>query len=376
MHLTGDEVSGLSLSIRVAALAVAGYCAAGQSISLRPAERNSLPEIIDGNSPAIWVDGEYRLFHSTGMPVISRGSNQFSWNTTEEVTFQHEEHRPVWFEAAWQDDDGTVFLWYHNEEGGRCGDNPLQVPRIGAAISYDGGLTVHDLGIVLESGEAPNCEARNGFFAGGHGDFTVIPDRERNYFYFFFTNYGGPVEEQGVVVARMAFESRTQPAGAVFKYYGGEWAEPGIGGHMTPIFPAARAWEREDTDSLWGPAIHWNTHLEKYVLLMNRACCMEGWPQAGIHYSFNDDLSRPEGWRPAKRILSRSDLGFSPGWYPQVLGIEPGETDRVAGQIARLYVHGTSLWEVVFSTEDAEPEPEPEPCPESGICGSLPSPLW
>ena len=66
-----------------------------------------------------------------------------------------------------------------------------------------------DLGTVLEA--RPNTlkpEAQNGYFAGGHGDFSVILDQEQRYFYFLFDNYSGPLEHQGVAVARMAFEDR------------------------------------------------------------------------------------------------------------------------------------------------------------------------
>ena len=83
-----------------------------------------------------------------------------------------QDHYPVWVESAWMDSDGILFAWYHREPQGLCGDRSLlTAPEIGAAISFDGGKTLEDLGIILKSGEYPNCDARNGFFAGGHGDF-------------------------------------------------------------------------------------------------------------------------------------------------------------------------------------------------------------
>ena len=357
------------------AMWAATVCA--QTISLRPAPRVDLPSVIDGNSAAFWAGGRLNLFHSTGVPSISRGPSQFSLGFAEPVEFDSSDHKPVWFEAAWQDEDGTLFLWYHHEPGGVCRGNSLTAPKVGAAISRDGGKTVQDLGIVLESGDAVDCGAQNGFFAGGHGDASVILDREKKYFYFFFTNYGGKVEEQGVSVARMAFEDRYQPAGAVHKYYSEDWREPGIGGHVKPIFPAARAWQHSDADSLWGPSIHWNTHLEQFVVLLNRSCCKPGWPQEGIYVSFNSDLSQPEAWRPVQRILAKSEIAWSPGYYPQVLGLEDGQTDNYAGQVARLYVHGRSVWEIVFEGKAVEPEPEPKPEPDSCLnaeshCGIRP----
>ena len=115
-------------------------------------------------------------------------------------------------------------------------------------------------------------------------------------------------------------------------------------------------------DSFWGPAIHWNTHLESYVVLMNHACCAPGWPQDGIHASFNADLSDPRGWSRPEEILWH--IGFGPGFYPQVMGMGAGETDTVAGQKARLFIQGRSRWEVVFGRTDEMPDGEEEAPPQ------------
>lgn len=102
---------------------------------------------------------------------------------------------------------------------------------------------------MLATGDPLNCSAANGFFAGGHGDFSVILDRDRRYFYFLFDNYSGPPEHQGVAMARMPFENRADPVGFVSKYYVGAWTEPGIGGLVTPIFPVSVSWERSNTET-------------------------------------------------------------------------------------------------------------------------------
>ena len=325
-----------------------------------------MPGQIDGNSPAFWRDGQFHLLSSTGVPTIRLGTDQFSMYEPEEITVDRGDHYPMWIEAAWVDGDGTVYGWYHHEPGGVCKGVALSAPQIGAVVSYDGGNTFYDQGIMLASGDAVDCNAKNGFFAGGHGDFSVVTDRDLKYFYFFFTNYGGEVAGQGVAVARLAMEDRINPVGAVRKYFDGSWAEPGLGGRVTPVFPAAVSWQRSDTNSFWGPSVHWNTHLETYVVLLNHACCKPNWPQEGIHISFNPDVSNPAGWTQPEKILQ--DTGHSPGYYPQVLGTGPGETDTLAGEVARLYVHGWSNWEISFSKvsppdPDLDPDPEPEPPP-------------
>jgi hypothetical protein len=314
-------------------------------VQVRNATPEYLPAPVDSNSPAYWVDGQLHLLTSTGMILLSRGSNQFSLEETEDVDLNRQDHLPVWVEAAWMDPDGTLFLWYHHEPGAVCTTSELTAPMIGAAVSYDGGRSIEDLGIILETSDAPSCDAKNGFFAGGHGDFSVML-HDDGYFYFYFGNYGGDAANQGVAAARMAYADRFQPQGAVHKYFRGEWTEEGVGGEVTPVFPVRTAWQQEDADAFWGPSIHWNRHLNSFVMLLNHACCKSRWNQEGIYISYNRDLSNPDGWSQPQRVLDR--IGFSPGFYPQVLGIGPGETDKLAGRRARLYVHGVSLWELEF----------------------------
>jgi hypothetical protein len=299
-----------------------------------------MPGQVDSNSPAFWMDGQLHLFNSTGDgPVLSRGRNQFQLDGGKMSHIVRLRSWPTWIEAVWVDPTGVILAWYHQEHEYICGAQRPAQPQIGAAISYDRGQTFHDVGVILSSGVAPDCKSKNGYFAGGHGDFSVVLDRNRNYFYFFFGNYGGPEGEQGVSVARMAYSQRFSPVGAVWKYRDNDWREPGVGGRTTPVFRANVGWQSENADSYWGPAIHWNTYLRKFVMLMNRSCCTTGWPQEGIYAAFSEDLAH---WTEPRKILDH------PGWYPQVLGIGPGGTDTVAGRTARLYIYGESYWDLVF----------------------------
>ncbi len=313
--------------------------------------------MVDGNSPGVWVDGELRVYTSTGQPEGMIGPGIANLSVTAPPVVVPADHHPIWIESVWRDEDGTIYGWYHHEPGGLCGGK-LTAPKIGALVSTDGGLSFRDLGIVLESGDPIYCGAENGFFAGGHGDFSVILDRDRNFFYFLFDNYGGAQWTQGVAIARMAFADRAEPQGAVHKYANGDWTEPGIGGTVTPILPASVAWSYSHTDSFWGPAIHWNTAIEKYVVLLNRACCKPGWPQEGVYVMFGTDLSDPATWTRPSKILDSSQIGFAPGYYPQVFGTGEGETDTLAGQQPRLFVKGVSKWEIHFAAFAPPPPPD------------------
>jgi len=320
-------------------------------ISTAPAARYPVA-IVDGNSPSLWVDGALHVYTSTGDPLAMSGADFFHLGQSASPVVTSRDHYPIWIESAWRDDDGTIYAWYHHEPGGVCANNGLTAPKIGALVSMDGGNTFTDLGIVLSTGDPLDCHAENGFFAGGHGDFSVVLDQDRRYFYFLFDNYSGPPEHQGVAVARMPFENRADPVGAVSKYHAGAWTEPGIGGQVTPIFPVAVSWERSDTNALWGPAVHWNTYLQCYAVVLNHTCCKTGWPQEGIYISITPDLSDPGLWSTPTRIMDARNIGFSPGFYPQILGTGAGETDSVAGKFARLYIKGISEWEIEFFRAD------------------------
>lgn len=368
----GRAVIARMLLRAAGAVFAAALCVSAQSWTIARSPRLELPVRPDGNSSTFWAGGAFHVFTSTGEPLmISTAGNQFSgWEDSAPVDVTGVPDSPLWMEAAHRVGN-MLFGWYHHEPGGVCGAVPLTIPRIGAAVSHDSGRTFTGLGTVLESGDPADCTAKNGFFAGGHGDFSVVPDRQREYFYFFFTNYAGPRESQGICLARLALQDRFAPSGKVMKYFEGAWNEPGIGGRCTPVFPARAEWQRADADSFWGPAVHYNTHLRRYVMLLNRSCCSPGWPQEGIYISFSAGPLAAGRWTPPVKLMDGKEIGFRPGYYPQVIGLQYGETDTVSGQKARLYIHGISDWTITFfrapglSPQAAGP-PDPAGSAESG----------
>ena len=182
-----------------------------------------------------------------------------------------------------------------------------------------------------------DCDYSNGFFVGGHGDFHVLPDQEHGYFYFLFSNYAGPLAEQGIGIARSAFADRGQP-GTLTKYAGGSWSEPGLGGRSSPLFPTPTGWRGPDVTAFWGPSVHWNDHLQRYVALLNHTDGTD-WVQEGVYIAVSPDLLR---WSEPQKLLD-SEL-----WYPQVLGGGPVGTDTRAGRTARIYVGGVSTVAIEF----------------------------
>jgi len=304
------------------------------------------PGETDCNSPMHWDGRTLYLFNSAGEPWRSAGPDLL--HLTSNYVRCEFDTKPLggrWIEATWKEPGSFLYGWYHLEPAGLCPGRTLTAPRIGAARSLDNGKTWQDLGIIIDTPTNTfRCDSPNKYFAGGHGDFSVMADPRRDYIYFFFSNYTGPLSEQGVCVARMRFSDLDGPAGKVWKWDGTVWSGPGLGGPATAIFPAKIDWHRFDADAFWGPSIHYNSHLGQYVMLLNHAIDSD-WKQEGVYVSFINSLENPAKWTQPKKILG--DLRKDE-WYPQVAGLNKGETDKVVGQMSRLFVRGESRWEILF----------------------------
>ncbi len=353
------KVAGILLS-----LGVPGFAADVPTATVGPAPRYLLPGVyreqrpqgggVDCNSPAHWDGETLYVFSSENQPWRTSGPNLMDLKRrSERTSYDNEVNGGRWIESTYKDKSGKLYGWYHREPHPVCEGGPekhrLTAPLIGAAVSDDNGKHWKDLGIVLEApADSKNCDSPNHYFVGGNGDFSVILDNDGKHFYFFISTYNKDVAEQGVSVARMKHEDRDEPVGKVYKWHKGEWKEPGLGGHVTPIWPAAVTWHADKVDAFWGASVHYNTHLKQYVILLNRAQDRK-WAQEGIYVTFNPDVANPNGWSKPVRILEPKDLEYSK-WYPQVIGTDAQarETDKLAGKKARLFVAGLSKWEITF----------------------------
>ena len=331
---------------------------------LSPASKIRLTGDVDSNSPAVWdlTEGVLRLFMVTsygGHPSTADGRDLVALGPAEPSLLEPWPGGGVWMEAIVADVDGTWYGYYHNEmpAGSVCPGSDKVIPRIGAARSLDRGRSWQDLGIILEAPfGAFTCSTNNVFFVNGVGDFSVQLDADSRDLYFFFSQYERSMAQQGVAVARLAWADRDEPVGKVMVWRTRTWlpaARAVTAGNSvmwlyttgTPVFPVLDSWHDADTttDAFWGPSVHWNTYLQMYVMVLNRARDTK-YNQEGIYVSYSPRLDDPRIWSIPLKILSGGS------WYPEVIGLDYGlGTDKVAGEWARFFMAGTSQYLIHFT---------------------------
>jgi len=343
------------------------------SATFVPASPLAFPSSTDSNSPAIWDGQDFYLFTSSGGPRRAHGTwigdvgdtnpGGPSASYTNDVGFGR------WLEAVIRDDDtGELYGWYHEEIATFCPQGWRYWPQIGAAVSEDDGATWDDLGIVLSPRDGTiTCDTEHPVTMGGIGDFSVIADNltfndPNHAVYFVFSSYGGDLIEQGISFARMRWADRDRPLdqfsgeSRVLKWDGQAWEAPGIGGRSIAVLHDAEqvTWTSRHNNGYWGPSVHWNIDLQKYIVLMNRSKGGNYDPD-GIYMTSTDTLENPRLWALPKLIVDPSE---NQGWYPQVIGDAAiAGTDKRAGLQARYFNHGQSDSFIVFA--DANPKRQP-----------------
>jgi hypothetical protein len=332
----------------------------GPSARLSPAPALPIDAKTDSNVPMVWdlVDGAPTLFAFAswgGVPALLAGPELSALRHIDSITVTPHPGHGVWLEAVVADEGGTWYGFYHHEVPAEiCGRPDRTVLSIGSARSRDHGRTWDNLGIVLEGPpDTAACASTNRFLLGGVGDPTAILDADRNYLYLYFSQYGKPASAQGVAVARMPWPNRDNPAGAFAVRQDGAWIPSRlIDGDAprweyvagTPLVVVTEPWHDGDNrvDAFWGPSLHWNTYLECYVMLLNRAK-NENFDNEGIYVSFAPVLDDVGAWSVPQRLMSGG------GWYPEVAGLGSGGTDKEAGQRARFFLTGRSDHYIEFS---------------------------
>lgn len=331
------------------------------SVRLSPAPRRTLHgdafQRTDCNSPIHIHQGRLIAFISHYMPIghtyrrIGERGPRFT-APLEPIRIIDDPAPDVgkWIESTWRDPAGRLYGWYHAEDLAPC-PRRLFVPRIGGAVSDDDGLTWRLLAPLLRApSDMTDCGYLNGFLAGGYGDFSVVIDRERQFFYLHYSSYVADEKAQGIAVARYPIADRNAAQPRVELWRDGAW-QAGAEALASPIYPAEKGWRHPDPTAFWGPAVHYNRDLGVYVMLLNRT---EGGKadirQEGIYCAFNEHLDRPQDWSKPICFVKGG------GWYPQIVGEGPEDGDTSAGAQSRFFMTGFSAWQITFN-RGGEQEP-------------------
>lgn len=293
------------------------------NVRLLSAPALALPGRVDSGVPMTWtrINGQLTLvaFASWGgAPVRMVGPDIEHLQVAGDLVIAPHPGDGIWFESVIPDQvDGTWYAYYHHELPAHvCGRPDRSLPRIGAARSTDRGATWENLGIILEAPPGTDvCESTNRFVYGGVGDVSAMVDRDWQDVYLYYSAYGRDPRTQGVAVARLAWADRDSPRGRVTIWQGGAWVSPTLrpraGDDLpaqwdypagTPLVAPTRPWHDGNVaaDAFWGPSIHWNTFLERYVMLLNKARD-ESFNNEGIY------ISRGAARRPARLEYAGQD---------------------------------------------------------------------
>lgn len=304
----------------------------------------------DGNSPLLIEAKGTTLLFSDYEPfghTLRRQGSLENLGPPQPIRYRNDPAPKVgkWIEAIWRAPDGRLFGWFHAEEP--APNSPLFVPYIGEAVSDDDGLNWDLRGELLRSPpEQIDTGYANGFFAGGFGDLSVLPDRGGKYLYLGFTSFVADERHQGIAFARLPLPRPAITQAGLEIWRDGRW-QPGPL-LPSPLWAMRRGWRHADPDGYWGPALHYNRALNAYVMLLNHTANGAGnLLQEGIYISVNADIADPAGWSAPQMLVQGG------AWYPQCIGDAPnhipGDGDMQAGSHTRFFLAGFSAWRLQFS---------------------------
>jgi hypothetical protein len=321
-----------------------------------------MPGAIDSSVPMTWelVDGTWRLFALAswgGVPALLSGSGLTDMHQEGPVTIARHPGDGIWIESIIPDESGAWYGYYHHETPAyACGRPDRFIPRIGALRSTDHGRHWEDLGMIVEAAPGTEaCASTNRYVIGGVGDVSAMLAPDRRDLFLFISQYSKIPSQQGVAVGRLAWADRDTPVGRVSIWRDGVWVPARLVTDIddverweypsgTPLSPVTKPWHdgQVPVDAFWGPSVHWNRYLERYVMLLSRARD-ESFTTDGIYVSYARTLDDPRAWSAPQRIMNRG------GWYPQVAGLEPASgSDRDAGHRARFLIFGRSEHYIEF----------------------------
>jgi len=221
----------------------------------------------------------------------------------------------------------TLLGFYHAEDY-TFGTNKTWASwkSIASCYSTNNGVSWMKRGRILTTGEVkPDAPTW-----GGVGDFCVVRDETASRWVCLFT---GITEGRIWMSVAESRDSEGKP-GTWFKYHNATFEEPGLGGRFDRL-PGFEAFQ----GALQNPAIHWNRHLKRYVMLaQTNGQIPEGSNviNSSLYFSTSSDLIH---WTQPTLFIEA--LPNERMWYPTVID----RTDTEAGREAFLvYAYEFPWW--------------------------------
>ncbi len=185
---------------------------------------------------------------------------------------------------------GTVYAFYHAED--QKGYKPLKyngVPNFMAsiclAVASPDGKRVEKRGPVLTTFQAKDPDSAQ---PQGVADVTVCPSADRKYLYAWYTDHSRE-GNRGVQIclARSPLSDLGKP-GSWSKWHKGDFGEPGLGGHETPVLSL-----REAGADAWAPNVTYVPECGRYLMVFNATVYDDfkpgATPAGGIRFAHSAD---------------------------------------------------------------------------------------
>jgi hypothetical protein len=209
-----------------------------------------------------------------------------------------------WLMSVFRQEGDNLIGFYHAEDHWVRATNPEGIAwkSIARTTSSDNGVSWSEGAQIITS---PRTKPENPTW-GGAGDNCVIWDHKNNRWLCYY-------QEHWLMMA-VSYDVEGKP-GTWYKYYNGEFNQPGLGGESSAI-PGLKSVPGGN------PSVHYNSYLDRFVMVWH------SWVSTSIYISTSTDGIVWEDPR-----LLEPDSGARRAWYPTIIG----ESDTKAGKIARLY---------------------------------------
>lgn len=182
-----------------------------------------------------------------------------------------------WPFTLWSDDNGKWYSYMHTEDAvqvttGETGHgSDLRTIALWTSIDNGENWVYEGVSISIDSdysvpGNLQETWPRN----GGTGDHKLIASPDGKYLYILYTvfTYENPSTTDdychgNMAIARAELDENGVP-GSFYKYYNGQFSQPGAGGHESWIMSKVEGPYYTDNSQR---TVMWNTYLNKYVMI-------------------------------------------------------------------------------------------------------------